>query len=151
MPRTTHAAIAVATAMTIGAARAAGPPYVDLTWMSIANVYFEIGSLRVMADGYFTRLPQGAFFGSGGGLGQTRQPFTPDVTAVTRVFDALGGRTSVGLLLTGHSHFDHSFDTPTWSTLTGARIIGSKTTCFQAVAWNVTADRRTAANGGERM
>ena len=53
---------------------------------------------------------------------------------MTRVFKALGGPSSVNVLLTGHNHFDHSFDTATWSTLTGARIIGSKTTCFQALA-----------------
>ena len=62
------------------------------------------------------------------------RPFTPDVAAVTRVMDALGRPTRVNLLLTGHSHWDHSFDTATWSKLTGARIIGSKTTCLQAQA-----------------
>ncbi len=124
-------------------------PHVDITWMSIANVYFEFGSFRVLADGYFTRLPQSAFFGSGGGLGQTRRPFVPDVRAVTRVFDVLGGRSSVNVLLTGHSHFDHSFDTPTWSTLTGARIIGSKTTCFQAMAERVPPSRCVPVYGGE--
>ena len=31
--------------------RAAGPSHVDLTWMSIANVYFELGPSRIMADG----------------------------------------------------------------------------------------------------
>jgi L-ascorbate metabolism protein UlaG (beta-lactamase superfamily) len=122
-----------------------------MTWMSIANVYYEIGSLRVLADGYFTRLPQRAFFGGGGGLGQTRESFVPDVKAVTRVFDVLGGRSSVNVLLTGHSHFDHSFDTATWSTLTGARIIGSKTTCFQAMAERVPASRCTPIYGGETI
>ena len=63
--------------MTIGAARAAGPPYVDLTWMSIANVYFEIGSLRVMADGYFTRLPQGAFSAAEAGWARRGSPSRP--------------------------------------------------------------------------
>jgi L-ascorbate metabolism protein UlaG (beta-lactamase superfamily) len=140
-----YAAIALATL------RAAGPAHVDLTWMSIANVYYEIGSLRILADGYFTRLPQRAFFGSGGGLGQTREPFVPDTKAVRRVFDVLGGRSSVNVLLTGHSHFDHSFDTATWSTLTGARIIGSKTTCFQAMAQGLPPGRCTPVYGGETI
>jgi L-ascorbate metabolism protein UlaG (beta-lactamase superfamily) len=131
--------------------RAAGPSHVDLTWMSIANVYFDLGSLRILADGYFTRLPQRAFFGSGGGLGQTREPFVPDVKAVTRVFNVLGGRSGVNVLLTGHSHFDHSFDTATWSKLTGARIIGSKTTCFQAMAEGVPPSRCTPVYGSETI
>jgi len=137
--------------ITLAGVRAASPSHVDMTWMSIANMYFEIGSVRVMADGYFTRLPQRAFFGGGGGLGQTREPFVPDVKAVTRVFDALGGRSSVNVLLTGHSHFDHSFDTATWSTLTGARIIGSKTTCFQAMAQAIPPGRCTPVYGGESI
>ena len=59
------------------------------------------------------------------------------------VLTALGGPASVNLLLTGHSHFDHSFDTATWSRLSGARISGSKTTCLQAMAETISADRCT--------
>jgi hypothetical protein len=131
--------------------RAVVPPFVDITWMSISNVYYALGSLRILTDGYITRLPQSAFSGGGGGLATTRQPFKPDVAAVTKVLTALGGPASVNLLLTGHSHFDHSFDTATWSRLTGARILGSKTTCLQAMAERIPADRCTAVNGGERM
>ena len=76
---------------------AAGPPFVDITSMSISNVYYELGSLRILTDGYITRLPQSAFSGGGGGLATTRQPFKPDVAAVTRVLTALGGPASVNL------------------------------------------------------
>ncbi len=131
--------------------RASGPSYVDMTWMSISNIYYELGALRILTDGYITRLPQSAFFGGGGGLATTRQAFKPDVDAVKRVLGALGGPASVNLLLTGHSHFDHSFDTATWSQLTGARIVGSKTTCFQAMAEGIPAGRCTAVYGGEKI
>ena len=57
----------------------------------------------------------------------------------------------MNLLLTGHSHFDHSFDTATWSQLTGARIVGSTTTCFQAMAEGIPAGRCTAVYGGEKI
>jgi hypothetical protein len=131
--------------------RAAGPAAVDITWMSISNMYYQLGPLNIVTDGYFTRLPQAAFSGGGGGLAKTNQAFTPDVDAVTRVMNALGGRSSVNLLLTGHSHFDHSFDTATWSRLTGAKIIGSATTCFQAMAEAIPRERCTAVSGGERI
>jgi hypothetical protein len=65
--------------------------------------------------------------------------------------NALGGPASVNLLLTGHSHFDHSFDTAVWSRLTGARIIGSRTTCLQAEAQQIPASRCQAIDGGERI
>ena len=137
--------------LAIGTLSAAGPAFVDITWMSISNMYYELGSLNVVTDGYITRLPQDAFFGGGGGLAQTRQPFKPDLAAITRVMNALGRPTKVNLLLTGHSHWDHSFDTATWSKLTGARIIGSKTTCLQAQAEGVPVDRCHAVNGREAI
>jgi L-ascorbate metabolism protein UlaG (beta-lactamase superfamily) len=141
----------VLAALTITPASAAGPPFVDITWFSISNVYYELGPLKIVTDGYITRIPQSAFFGGGGGLAHTRRPFVPDVAGVTRVMNALGGRSSVNLLLTGHSHFDHSFDTGTWSSLTGARIIGSRTTCLQALAQKVPADRCRAVSGRETI
>jgi L-ascorbate metabolism protein UlaG (beta-lactamase superfamily) len=127
------------------------PTHVDMTWMSIANMYYEIGELKILTDGYFSRVPQSEFYGGGGGLAHTHDPYKPDVAAVTRVMEALGGASSVNLLLTGHSHFDHSFDTATWSRLTGARIIGPMTTCYQAMAENIAANRCTAVYGGERL
>ena len=132
-----------------GHVSAAGPAFVDITWMSISNMYYEIGSLNVITDGYITRLPQSEFHGGGGGLANTRRPLTPDVRAVTRVLNALGGPSRVNLLLTGHSHWDHSFDTATWSRLTSAPIIGSKTTCLQAQAEGVPAARCRSVNGRE--
>jgi hypothetical protein len=130
---------------------AAPPRFVDITWMSIANLFYELGSLRIVTDGYITRLPESAFFGGGGGFAQTRQSFKPDAAAVTRVLNALGQPPKVDLLLTGHSHWDHSFDTATWSKLTGARIIGSRTTCLQAQAEGLVADRCRAVFGRETI
>ncbi|MGE3511500.1 MAG: MBL fold metallo-hydrolase [Vicinamibacterales bacterium] len=143
--------IALVAVCAIAPMRAAGPSHVDLTWLSIANVYYELGALRILTDGYITRLPQSAFFGGGGGLASTRQAFTPDGDAVKRVLGALGGPSSVNLLITGHSHFDHSFDTATWARLTGARIVGSKTSCFQAMAEGIPSGQCTAVSGGERI
>ena len=96
-------------------AQGTGPAYVDITWLSISNMYYQLGPLRILTDGYITRLPQSTFFGGGGGLASTHQAYKPDVEAVKKVLGALGGPASVNLLLTGHSHFDHSFDTATWS------------------------------------
>ena len=80
---------------------AAPPAFVDITWMSISNMYYELGSLNIVTDGYITRLPQDAFFGGGGGFAQTRRPFTPDVAAVTRVMNALGRPSTGGLAADG--------------------------------------------------
>ena len=112
---------------------------------------YELGTFGVLTDGYISRIPQSAFFGGGGGLAQTRQAHVSDVAAVKRVLMAIGGPSRIALLLTGHSHFDHSFDTATWSKLTNAPIIGSKTTCLQAQAAGLPQNRCRAVFGGERI
>ena len=128
-----------------------GPTHVDITWMSMANLHYQIGDVGIVTDGYISRIPQDAFFGGPSGLASTRETFRPDVNAVSNVLVALGGPPRVTLLLTGHSHWDHSFDTATWSGLTGAPIIGSRTTCFQVQAEDIPADRCTVVEGAEAI
>jgi hypothetical protein len=135
-----------ATLCVAGAAHAAD--HVDITWMSITNVLFDFGATQVLADGYITRLPQSIFSG-GAGFDFTSRPMRPDEAAVREVYAALGGGSAVNLLITGHSHFDHSFDTPVWSRLTGANIVGSTTTCLQSRAAKLPATRCQAVFGGE--
>ncbi|MGH8694570.1 MAG: hypothetical protein ACREVM_10130, partial [Burkholderiales bacterium] len=130
---------------------AAGPAHVDITWMSIANIHYELGRLRILTDGYISRIPEREFHGGGGGYAYTRHPWKPDVEAVSRVLDAIGGASEVNLLLTGHSHWDHSFDTATWSKLTNSPIIGSITTCFEVMAENIPAERCTPVYGQEKI
>src|ERR1700687_6135494 len=144
-----HLVIPLAAIFALTPVWAAGPDHVDITWFSISNVYYELGPLNIVTDGYITRIPAGAFFGGGGGLSHTPQTYKPDAAGVTRVLNALGGPSRVNLLLTGHSHFDHSFDTATWSKLTSANIIGSRTTCLQAEAEGIPAARCRAVYGRE--
>jgi hypothetical protein len=125
--------------------------HVDITWLSVTNMYFEVGQRKIIADSYITRVPRDLFYGGGGGLANTSRPFKSDVAAVKEVLDAIGGPSSVDLLLTGHSHFDHSFDTATWSKLTGASIMGAPTTCFQAEAEGISPRRCTALYGDEKI
>jgi hypothetical protein len=125
--------------------------HVDITWMSITNLHLDFGRTRMVADGYITRLPQELFFGGGGGLAQTHRGVRPDEVAVREVFDAIGGRRAVNMLITGHSHFDHSFDTPVWARLSRAPIIGSTTTCLQTRAAGIPARRCRDVFGGERI
>lgn len=128
---------------------AARPSGVDVTWFSISNVQMQVGALGIVADGYVTRLPNDAFSGGQSGVATTNRPLRPDTALVARVRAALGG--SVDVLLTGHSHFDHAFDTGAWARLTGARVIGSPTTCYQVEAQGIPASRCTPVLGGERI
>jgi hypothetical protein len=125
--------------------------HVDITWLSIANMHFSVGDQQILADGYITRLPAELFHGGGGGFAATHRAMRPDVDAVREVFDALGGAAAVKLLLTGHSHWDHTFDTATWARLSGARIIGSRTSCLQTRAGGIAENRCTPVYGGEKF
>ena len=77
-----------------------GPSFVDITWMSMANLHYQVGSTGVITDGYITRIPQTAFFGGPSGLASTHETHRPDVEAVGRVLSALGGSSRVNVLLT---------------------------------------------------
>src|SRR3954451_10177917 len=87
-------AAVVAGAFLASTASAARPSFVDITWVSVSNMYYEVGGLKKIPDGYITRIPQSAFLGGGDGLAHTRQPFQPDVAGATRVMTALGGKRS---------------------------------------------------------
>jgi hypothetical protein len=133
-----------------GAARAQ-PDHVDITWLSIANVHFDLGRVQILADGYVTRLPQDLFFGGGGGFAETHRPMHSDEAAVREVFDALGGKRGVNVLLAGHSHWDHTFDSATWARLSGARLLGPATACLQLRAQRIPRARCRPVDGGEAI
>ena len=120
---------AVLAALSLAApVRAADAPDVEFTWMSIANWYIKIGDLRILLDGYVTRLPGPPFFFApksfpGDQYAYTKAPAAVDVAAVTKVREALLGNTKLDYVLSGHSHWDHSWDTPTWAKQAGGVMI----------------------------
>ena len=69
----------LATGLAILPIAAAGPSFVDITWMSMANRHYQIGSTGVITDGYITRIPQAAFYGGPSGLASTHETYRPDV------------------------------------------------------------------------
>jgi len=48
------AVIALTAAWILPLRSESAPAYVDMTWMSIANMYYEIGSLKILTDGYIS-------------------------------------------------------------------------------------------------
>jgi L-ascorbate metabolism protein UlaG (beta-lactamase superfamily) len=129
-------------------------PSAELTWMSIANWYFNVGGVRIVMDGYITRLPGPPFFVASTDhpadiFAFTQFPWLVDVQSVARVQEALPDHGTLDHLIAGHSHFDHTWDTPTWSKLTGAPIIGGLSTCYQAKTQGVTDCK--VVSGGEAI
>src|SRR4051812_42791346 len=131
---------------------AAGQVGIDLVWASMANWLLRIDDVAILMDGYFTRLPENLFRpGPTGPLDLTTRPVTPDVETVRYVHARLGSYRSFDYVLTGHSHFDHSLDSTVWMNLTRARLIGPRTTAYQAIAWGTPARRCSIVEGGETL
>ena len=129
------------------------PQEVRMTWFGISNWTFKIGDLNILMDGYMSRIPQSYFSGGGGGLAVTTAAWPinkPEVDKVNGVLAADPG-TPINLILTGHSHFDHSFDTPYWAKKTGAQVVGSATTCYQVRALGVPEEQCKPVYGGETI
>jgi hypothetical protein len=108
----------------------------------------------MVMDGYITRLPGPPFFFAPPGdpgdvFALTAFPWLVDVESVARVQEALPDRGTLNIIIAGHSHFDHTWDTPTWAKLTGVPIIGGLSTCYQAQTQGVSSCR--VVNGGERI
>ena len=149
------AAAALALCTLAGGSALAAPPTVEMTWMSIANWYFKIGDRRIVMDGYITRVPESLFVASPvfpkDMYTYTKGPYGVDTAAITRVKNAMLGNDRLDLLLAGHAHWDHSWDTPAWSRLTGAPMVGSLSACLQGEAQGVPRDACRVVGGGERF
>ena len=74
-----------------------------------------------------------------------------DLPAITKVRDAMLGKDKLDLLLVGHSHWDHSWDTPAWARLTGAPMVGGMSSCLQASAQGVAETQCKSVSGGEKI
>src|SRR3954452_2999283 len=133
----------------------AQPAKVELTWMSIANWDMKINGKRILMDAYISRLPNSLFYPPpaypNDMYAYTKSAEGVDVESIKKVRDAEVGTEKVDYLLVGHSHWDHSWDTPTWSKLTGSLLIGGISACLQAAAHGVAAARCRSVNGGEKI
>src|SRR5678815_251074 len=122
MPGRLVAVAALACAAAIAAPASAASPTVEMTWMSIANWYFKIGDKRIVMDGYISRVPENLFVASAvfpkDMYTYTKGPYGVDTAAIAKVRTAMLGSDRVDLLLAGHAHWDHSWDTPAWARLT---------------------------------
>ena len=155
MTRKAIASVVLACAVAAPFTASAAPPTVEMTWMSIANWYFKIGEKRILMDAYVSRLPESLFVASSvfpkDMYTYTKAPAGVDLPAITKVKDVMIGKDKVDLILAGHAHWDHSWDTPAWARMTGAPMIGSLSACLQANAQGVVGEQCRIVGGGEKF
>ena len=149
------AALAVALATGLCATTASAQARVEMTWMSIANWDLKVNDKRIMMDAYISRLPNALFVPAPAFPNDmyafTKGPAGVDLDAIKKVREAELGSDKLDYLLVGHSHWDHSWDTPAWARLTGAQMIGGVSSCLQASAQGVPAAQCRSVNGGEKI
>jgi L-ascorbate metabolism protein UlaG (beta-lactamase superfamily) len=129
----------------LAATEARLPDAVTVTWLSVTNWLLEAGETRILLDGYVTRVDRRIVNTDGTSNG----PATIDRATLERIADAVIPDRRLDWVLVGHGHWDHAWDAPGWATLTNARIGGSRTVCYQAVALGVPRERCTTVEGGE--
>jgi len=73
------------------------------------------------------------------------------VAAVQQLVDAIGAAKTLDFIFSSHSHWDHTFDLATWAKITGAQVVGSQSTCFQAFAQGAPQSQCRTVQGGEML
>jgi len=111
----------------------------ELTFMGVTQWLLQYGETTVLLDAYFSRPAD-----------RTGGSTEEGLDLMQRVLDAAGVE-SVDFILVGHSHFDHAIDCGSAAMLTGAQVIGSKTTCLIAQSAGLPEDRCTVVGTGDEL
>jgi L-ascorbate metabolism protein UlaG (beta-lactamase superfamily) len=111
----------------------------ELTYLGVTQWLLRYGETTVLLDAFFSRPEPGAEGSTEAGL-----------DLMQRVLDAAGVE-SIDFILVGHSHADHAIDCGSVAMRTGARVIGSRTTCLIAQAEGLPEDRCTVVDTGDEV
>ncbi|WP_329083855.1 MBL fold metallo-hydrolase [Streptosporangium sp. NBC_01469] len=108
-------------------------------WLGTSGWRVDAGSSTLLVDPYVTRFDTGMADGA----------FNPD-TRLEVDAEAVGRHTGTPkVVLVTHAHWDHFNDVPHIATSTGARVVGTATTCNLALALDVKDSLLSPVKGGE--
>jgi L-ascorbate metabolism protein UlaG (beta-lactamase superfamily) len=121
---------------------------INLKYLGTAGWEITDGTIRVLVDPYITRLKLGT--GPGVSPDDERETVMRDDYFVsdTLQIDSLI-TTTTDFILVHHSHFDHLSDVPYIARITGAKVIGTETTCNILRAYGIPDDQLYPVKGGE--
>ncbi|MEM9328731.1 MAG: MBL fold metallo-hydrolase [Bacteroidota bacterium] len=119
----------------------------SLKYLGTAGWQINDGTIKVLIDPYITR----AKLGTGPGVSPDDDRATVMRSDVF-VSDTLGIDSLVAeadFILVHHSHFDHLADVPYIAKKTGAKVIGTETTCNILRAYDIPDEQLYPVKGGE--
>jgi L-ascorbate metabolism protein UlaG (beta-lactamase superfamily) len=112
---------------------------VTARFLGTTSVLFQDASTTILGEGFVTRP---------GPLNVRFCCIAPDTVRIVRALHTLGIN-SIAAVFTGHAHYDHAMDAPTFAMRTGADLVGSSTLANIAWAYGLrdTARMRTIRHG----
>ena len=119
-----------------------------LKYLGTAGWEITDGTIRVLIDPYISRVK----LGTGPGISSDDQRktvnrndyFVSDTLTINKVINK-----KIDFILVHHSHFDHLADVPYIAKKTGAKVIGTETTCNILRAYGIPNDQLYPVKGGE--
>lgn len=124
---------------------AAAEPALRLRWLGTAGFSIEAGDSVLLHDPYLSRR---------GLLRLLLRRYEPDAEVLSPLLDPDGPVPELaraGLVLIGHSHWDHLGDAAWLARRTGATLVGSGTSVAIARGYGLAPDRGRRAAFGERL
>jgi len=120
---------------------------IKLKYFGAAGWEITDGTIKVLVDPYLTRIK----LGTGPSISPDDDRATvkrEDIfVSDTLLIDSL--ITDADFILVHHSHFDHLADVPYIARITGAKVIGTETTCNILRAYGIEDDQLYPVKGGE--
>ncbi len=120
---------------------------IQLKYFGTAGWQITDGSITVLIDPYISRVK----LGTGPGVSAEDSRKTVDrsdaYVSDTLLIDSL--ITKADFILAHHSHFDHLADVPYIAKITGAKVIGTETTCNILRAYGIPNEQLYPVKGGE--
>ena len=119
----------------------------ELTYLGTAGWIITDGDFTVLVDPYISRVKLGT--GPGISPDDTRQTVLRSDYFVsdTLLIDSL--ITKADFILVHHAHFDHLSDVPYIARKTGAKVVGTETTCNILRAYGIPDEQLYPVRGGE--
>lgn len=140
------ALLSLCTALHISSIKAQESP-IQLRYLGTAGWEINDGTITVLIDPYISRVKLGT--GPGVSPDDTRETvnrsdvFVSDTILIDSII------TKADFILAHHSHFDHLADVPYIAKKTGAKVIGTETTCNILRAYGISNEQLYPVKGGE--
>jgi L-ascorbate metabolism protein UlaG (beta-lactamase superfamily) len=109
-------------------------------FLGTTTLLFQDDSTTILSDGFVTRP----------GVFRLALPIAPDTSRIRRTLTQLGVD-SIAAVFTLHSHYDHAMDAPVFAGMTGANLVGSRSTAMLGAGLGLPQNRLITIRSGQEI